>query len=66
MQHSRFFYERTIAMQKKKDLRGGPRRKAEEAARAFTDASSEKRDPNGSWTGKPKDGGPPEQDADDI
>lgn len=41
--------------------------RSQEAIKAYTDNESEKFDPNGSWTGIPKDKfDKPVQDADDL
>ncbi len=41
--------------------------KVEEVVKSYTDKQSIKSDPNGSWTGRPKDKNEiPVQDADDL
>lgn len=52
---------------KKRQSRKQPREKPGERARAMTDFSSERADPQGSYTGRPADPlEQPVQDADDL
>lgn len=55
-------------MPKKKKKRSEAENKAQEVVNAFHSTMLDGTDTDvlGSWTGNPKDGGQPEQDADDL
>ena len=53
-------------MNSKRNKKRGAEKSSESVAKSYGSGMSFRSDPSGSYTGRPKDGKQPEQDADDL